>query len=182
MKNLIVTFAALFLVIGVVSSSHAASFTDSTTFTPSGTDPSEDYVNHGYGDVNKLEGPSDFVRWTHHFEFDPQVHDGLSGDLIIWLQDDRDPWWQPFEFALGWAEDGTRDFGEIDTGPYTYSVTGSSLEDAAFTVTLASLFGDFYVYQSDLTITYTHTPIPSAVWLLGSGLVGLVRFKRKFKK
>lgn len=35
----------------------------------------------------------------------------------------------------------------------------------------------------DLTVTYTHTPvpIPGAVWLLGSGLVGIAGLRRKFQ-
>ncbi|NNL78040.1 MAG: PEP-CTERM sorting domain-containing protein [Desulfobacterales bacterium] len=28
----------------------------------------------------------------------------------------------------------------------------------------------------------TRSPVPSAVWLLASGLVGIVGFRRKFKK
>ena len=32
----------------------------------------------------------------------------------------------------------------------------------------------------NLTVTYTHVPVPAAVWLLGSGLVGLVGLRRKF--
>ena len=183
MKKLVVVFAALIASIGLASTSNASTFTiiDTTYFYVDDTDPSEDLVSYGYGDVNKLEGPLDYVRWTHHFEFNPPVQEVLSGNLTVYLRDDSDPFWQPFEFALGWAEDWSFDFGEVDTGEYSYSVTASYLEDGAFTVTIASLLGDFYIDRSDLNVTYSPVPIPSSVLLLGAGLLGLIGigFRRK---
>jgi len=37
-------------------------------------------------------------------------------------------------------------------------------------------------YDPYLRIEYTAVPIPAAAWLLGSGLIGLVAIRRKFKK
>lgn len=179
-KKFIVMCAALSLVIGLASSSHASpiTFTDITWFNDTGTVPSVDLVSHGYGSVDKLEGVFDYVSWTHHFEFDPPAQEVLNGTLTVWLTDDADPCWQPFEFALGWAEDWSWDFGEAATDTYSYSVTASYLEDGAFTVTLASVLGDFYIDRSELSITYTPVPLPSAILFLASGLAGLFGFSR----
>ena len=61
-----------------------------------------------------------------------------------------------------------------------------------FTVTSGSTVGDAWVMASYMassasariiiTADNPPVPIPSAVWLLGSGLVGLVGLRRKFKK
>jgi len=63
---------------------------------------------------------------------------------------------------------------------------------ATFTVTSGSTVGDAWVMASYMassasariiiTADNPPVPIPSAVWLLGSGLVGLVGLRRKFKK
>jgi len=46
-----------------------------------------------------------------------------------------------------------------------------------------------YAYDADLDGMSVHVilsgsriPIPGAIWLLGSGLIGLVGFRRKFRK
>ena len=185
MKKLVVVFAALIasIVLASTSSADTFTFTDTTYFDEdyNYTKPPEDLVSYGYGTMNKLDGPLDYVQWTHHFEFNPPDQEVLSGNLTVYLRDDSDPFWQPFEFALGWAEDWSFDFGEVDTGEYSYSVTASYLEDGAFTVTIASLLGDFYIDRSDLNVTYSSVPIPSSVLLLGAGLLGLIGigFRRK---
>jgi hypothetical protein len=174
------------LIVARISDASPINFTDTTTFTASGTVPDpDDLVGYGYGDVNKLEGSFDYVRWTHHFEEIFPVHEILSGNLTVYLKDDSDPCWQPFEFAMMWAEDGTFAFGKV-TDAYSYSVTASYLEDGEFTVTLADVWGDFEIKQSDLSINYNPVPIPSSILLLASGLVGLFGIRRKklsaFKK
>jgi hypothetical protein len=176
MKKFLLLCAAFLLAIGMAHISYASPlpFTDTTTFTDSGTLAPEDLVSYGGLKVNKLEGSFDHVRWTHHIEFEPPAQAVLTGTLTIWLTDDWDPWWRPFEFAFGWAEDGTFDFGEVNTDVYIYSVTASFLEDGEFTVTIADVWGDFYINTSVLSGTYLATPIPSSILLLGAGILGLI--------
>ena len=191
MKKLLSICAVLLFVLGVVRISDASpiNFSDTTTFldTEPYTDPPEDLVSYGGARADKLEGPWDYVRWTHHFEFDPPAQEVLSGTLTVWLADDCwDPCWLPFEFAVGWAEDGTFAFGEVDTDAYSYAVKASFLEDGEFTVTLVDLFGDFYIKESVLSGTYSPVPIPSSMLLLASGLACLLGVRKKklpaFKK
>jgi hypothetical protein len=148
----VVVCAALLLLGGATMAGAAPiTLTDTTQFTPTGTILPEDYVGHGWGDVNLIGGFGDYVKWTHHFEFDPAAAAVLSGELALSLRDDQQTVWKwtfddlAPEFGIGWGEDFTWDIGEVDTGVYSYSVTASFLSDGDYTVTVASLGGDFYV-------------------------------------
>ena len=41
---------------------------------------------------------------------------------------------------------------------------------------------DWYIAEVHGLAQMPHAPIPSAVWLLGSGLIGLAGLKKKFRK
>ena len=180
MKRFFVLICAVTLVLGVVPTVDALPITDITTFNSTGTNPAEDYVSHGQGTVNKLDGALDYVKWTHHFDFDPPAEEVLSGTITISLRDDGD-WWG--EFAFGWTEGGSWDLGEVDTGDYSYSVGASYLADGTFTVTLASVLGDFYIDQSALEISYNpiaSIPDVTTLALLGTAaMIGAAVFGRK---
>ena len=184
MKKALIGLSAMLLVFGTVSVAGAApiTFTDITTFTATGTDSSKDLVSYGGSEVYKLEYFTDWVKWTHKYDFNPPVDTVLSGNLSLHLRDDGG-YWDLYEFAFGWAEDGTWGFGEVDTGIYSYDVSAAFLADGEFTITLVSLGGDFYIDQSDLEITYEPVsepvPEPATMLLFGVGLVGLSGIHRK---
>ena len=187
MKKILMAVCVMTLVLGMAGLAGATpvTFTDVTTFTASGTDSAEDYVNHGRGDVNKLDGILDYVRWTHHFDFNPELDYVISANLTLSLRDDED--FRLFgvdmeaEIGGGWIESGDWDLGEIDTGDYTYDIDVAYLGDGEFTVTLGSVIGDFYIDESALEITYEPVPEPGTILLLGSGLLGLMAYGRRKK-
>lgn len=184
--TVMVLFLGFLLFAGVVGAA-PITFTDVTEFTATGTTPGEDLLRYGRGDVNKLDGWFDYVYWAHHFEFNPPAAEVLSGELTLTLRDDDDSdcGWFSREFALGIAEDGTWDWGEVDTGSYTYNVGTSFLEDGTFRVILVSLGGDFFIDKSELKITYNPSPVPepATVLLLGVGLLAIGIFStRKVQK
>ena len=154
---------------------------DVTTFNAAGTNPGGDLDGFGRGDVNLLDGFGDFVAWTHHF--DVPAGTITSASLVInFLDNDRD--WSFFgipidnEFAAGWSEDWSFDFGEVDSGPAgPYNVNVTYLADGEFSVIVTSLGGDFYIVDSTLTIN--SVPEPATVLLFGLGLVGIGAWKRK---
>ena len=176
-------FLALVLVLCMAGVAAADTVTDTTLFNATGTVQTGDFVSKGWGDVNLLNGTGDWVTWEHQFVYNPHSTASNVATLTVYLRDDNGEGDGGFlgyknEYAIGWTEDGTWAFGEIDTASYNYDINFSALADGSFYVTLASIYGDFYIDKSELTMS---VPEPMTILLLGLGLVGIAGIRRKFK-
>jgi hypothetical protein len=72
------------------------------------------------------------------------------------------------------------------TGSVTYSLTGDSITEGNFTSMYAHIQGIIPVTGGDTLSglaqgTLAPVPIPSAVWLLGTGLIGLIGFRKRIQ-
>ena len=188
MKKLLILVSAVVFVFGISGICVAALYTinDVTYFLENGTNEPEDLNSYGGDLVNKLEYSGDWVKWTHYYSFNPPPDTILSGELEIYLADDEnDNFWKPrtWEFGIGWGEDSTWDLGDVDTGTYEYNVNVDYLADGEFTITLKSLWGDFEIDYSKLSIEYESdyaaVPDSSIMFLLGPSLIILGIFSRR---
>lgn len=134
---------------------------------------------------------TDSVSWTFDLTpgFDPATEEVTSGEIWLDLRDDKDYGWKKkylVEFAQLEVGDVVSDIFDVDTGTTIYTLTSfTSLNfDGTLDVTLTATKGDFYFDQATLVVhdQLSAVPVPAAVWLFGSGLLGLAGFARAGKK
>ncbi|MDY6988944.1 MAG: PEP-CTERM sorting domain-containing protein [Thermodesulfobacteriota bacterium] len=185
MKMVLVFLFAVTLVLGGVGIARAVpmTLTDTTVVTPTATILLVDYVDRGRGYVNFLDSFGDDAKWTHHLYLDPATAEILAGTSAVPPRNEEGHVWRKlltWEIAIGYPEDGSWDFGAVDTGNDRYDVRVSYLEDGELTIALGSLMGEFYIDQSDLEITYNLVPEPATTMLLmGTGLLVLAGLGKK---
>jgi len=195
MKKLLILVSAVAFVFCFSGVCVGALFTieDATYFHAETTTAAEDLIGLGGDRATKMEYSGDWDKWTHHYDFNPPADTILSGELEIYLMDDENDTRSPrtWDFGIGWGGDQTWDLGEVDTGTYEYNVNVAFLADGRFTITLASLLGDFFIDSSKLRIEYesdsasvpASVPDSSIMFLLGPSLIVLgILSRRKYRK
>ena len=162
-----------------------------------------------YTDSNDYYNPLSFVQWSKDWRFisagsyttwtfditeqgfDPLVDNVLSVELSVRLADDQvvvhgggdsdGSHGDPSEF--GWIDADSELFyaGELDAPQiYTFQVSPDAIQDDGMLVVIfTSLEGDSVYDRSSLIVETSTIPVPSAVWLFGSGLIGLLGFARR---
>jgi hypothetical protein len=151
-----------------------------------------DFRNNGYVRGYLGFGPHARLEYSHPGA-DNTLEGGIfptadliSASLTITTKDDGDRAFEygfiytddPLSHAKGLSIGGTQVF-DLDISQIT--------DDGILDVAILALWGDFYVTQSMLTLTYDDgreqstapVPEPGTLMLLGSGLIGLATMLRK---
>lgn len=191
MKKLFMLLFVTVLGFGFVGNSNAA-FTDIGNNVGYLDDPGHEiYWYLDYASDNGAITYDEAFDWA-----DQLVHDGHADWRLPTLEEFIYINSPPYNFGpseYGFTEDPFTDipaaFHWLSTPPLPSDVpAGEDIDDIA--IALGLPHGDpltlKYVLPKD-TLAYASAvrspvPIPSAVWLLGSGLIGLVGFRRKFRE
>jgi hypothetical protein len=116
--------------------------------------------------------------------YNPALENITAATVSLDLRDDKgyflsyDIFWEKARLSSG----GTIiDTWEVDTGTEVLTITSlTELNNSGIlSLTLKAVLGDFYFDQATLNAQAVSTiPVPAAVWLFGSGLLGLAGFAR----
>lgn len=192
MKKLLTSMIAAALFLGVSSPSKADYFDWSSSKVVSIEDSANDIISTDLsaGDITRVSYGSDDL--FHYFRMDLQS--GPSHEFLYEVHVNLD---ENVLFGYDYLIDGTTDgqyylFGTNDFLSVDGQAGNSFLEWRIDRNLLSSVFNfrgstmtydPSNVYDSfdvDITsVAATPTPIPGAVWLLGSGLAGLIALRRK---
>lgn len=83
----------------------------------------------------------------------------------------------PASIIKTFSFDATNDFGVVYSATFSETHPGEGHSDNYTFIFNRSMFPP----NTSIHLTGAHVPIPGAVWLLGSGLLGLIGLKRKLK-
>ena len=133
-----------------------------------------------------------FVDWFGYHKFQHDINDdgftlgtAVGGSLEILISDDGGNWdfgesvlfvVEGFDFDTGGLT-----FGSAFVGDLEVNALGELNTDGLLDVKVQSLWGDFYVGDSTLTV-YTESavvPEPEALFLLGLGMLGIGFARRR---
>jgi hypothetical protein len=134
-----------------------------------------------------IGGPDYLVTgepWEEPHQRKDDITDGMAYFArMLWIDPDNSGWTSPNPNAAPYDPFLLTVCASISAsvrnGNAQFSNTG------AFTISYPEGLPEGTICESSSGVFLTETsevPIPGAVWLLGSGLIGLVAFRRKFKK
>ena len=151
----------------------------------------DSFWNYSGGTVNCAAADSDF-DWAAYddklsYTIDISGYTSLTMTVNVgYLNSDRGAGYEAVGYILGYVDGNsisrTIDFfnGDYPDGdPQPYDL---SFADGAATLDLTFQFvtdGGGYFMIDDIQITGNPVPVPAAVWLLGSGLIGLIGLGKK---
>jgi len=110
--------------------------------------------------------------------YDPATESVTSAIITLELRDDNfDKWWAKLEIAKLLVDGSITSIWEVDTGSQIISLTAlTTLSNTGLlSMELKAIAGDFYFDSAQLDAhDMPAVPVPAAVWLFGSGLLGLI--------
>lgn len=155
---------------------------------PNDADVSMAYINwYTYGVTADANAPERDVNFFH------VIDDGWSETSITWNNKPSHDDYMRFIYSPGLAPGWKKGYIDYDAAGFDNWNESVDLVDDYLSVVMQCTDDNFYRsiagYSQNLSagpelyVEYTTAvPIPGAVWLLGSGLIGMFGARRKFKK